>query len=634
MSPDGRWLVYVPVERTVREPWARRSRPTRRRTLEAFRAPRRLGAARRPIALELPGQTGQPRVRDRTGARSTSCSSRPTRTTTAWSTRATTGCSSACRFSLARRRPRRGRARAAHRDVVELRVSRAVRGPAGRHLLQGASLDVYSLPLDGEVPADWTMPRLGDAIDDARHAGRAAAAREPSPRARDHARRAAARDAAPRAGAPRDARVRAPPSTTPSRSATLRDEATAGISMPLRMLVEQRRAERRREQGRMMGGFRREAQQRLDKLRADAGRARWPKTSRHLVRSEIVDSSATRPRPASELEAVTVDETTPAPIVEAYYEQADALYRELDDREALVAVCRKLVGERRAHARRAAALRPRRRARDGARDCRTPTPTPCSRASAPAAGARERGAGFRDRPRARRARAPRRAPTAGRGRCAARALRRPDAPRSPARAHRRCGAARRRRRRRRRARRAGAAGHQGRATRDARARRGPRTSTSAWSARAGLRARGREALRRRASRLRRGRRADRVARGRRRARSTCGSRSRSERAAIEARYASARVPRRAATSPRPICSRGSSRSSTGTRMRRQPRRRCRALDASWPELKDERMAQALFGALLHEEYLQTRRPRDGRAGQPPLSRSRSSWWAKTRASAR
>ena len=30
-----------------------------------------------------------------------------------------------------------------------------------------------------------------------------------------------------------------------------------------------------------------------------------------------------------------------------------------------------------------------------------------------------------------------------------------------------------------------------------------------------------------------------------------------------------------------------------------------ALDASWSELKEERVAQALFGALLHEEYLET-----------------------------
>ncbi len=49
---------------------------------------------------------------------------------------------------------------------------------------------------------------------------------------------------------------------------TLRDEATAGISLPLRLMVDQRRAERRREQGRMMDGFGAQARERLGKLRA------------------------------------------------------------------------------------------------------------------------------------------------------------------------------------------------------------------------------------------------------------------------------------------------------------------------------------------------------------------------------
>ena len=62
----------------------------------------------------------------------------------------------------------------------------------------------------------------------------------------------------------------------------------------------------------------------------------------HLARSEIFDSLGDKAKARSELEAVTVDETTPAPIVEAYYQQADAFYRQLDDREALVEVCRKL----------------------------------------------------------------------------------------------------------------------------------------------------------------------------------------------------------------------------------------------------------------------------------------------------
>jgi hypothetical protein len=133
----------------------------------------------------------------------------------------------------------------------------------------------------------------------------------------------------------------------------------------------------------------------------------------HLARSEIFDSLGDKTRGADELEAVTVDETTPAPVVEAYYQHADAFYRQLDDREALVAACRQLAANSARSARRAAPLRAGRRARDGAR-------APVRRRRrAPRARARQRdrargGARLRDRPRARRARHPRlaRAPQA------------------------------------------------------------------------------------------------------------------------------------------------------------------------------------------------------------------------------
>ena len=123
---------------------------------------------------------------------------------------------------------------------------------------------------------------------------------------------------------------------------SLRDEATAGISLPLRLLVEQRRAERRREQGRLMEAFGPGAHERLDKLRADRAESPMAEDLTHLARSEVFDSLGDKAKARSELEAVTVDETTPAPIVEAYYQYADGFYRELDDREALVALCREL----------------------------------------------------------------------------------------------------------------------------------------------------------------------------------------------------------------------------------------------------------------------------------------------------
>jgi hypothetical protein len=121
-----------------------------------------------------------------------------------------------------------------------------------------------------------------------------------------------------------------------------RDGDTAGISLPLRMLVEERRAERRREQGRLAGSFRAEAEARLEQLRSDTFASPMAEDVTHLARSVILDALGDEGRARQELEAVTVDSTTPPPIIQAYYRQADALYRALDEREALVRTCRQL----------------------------------------------------------------------------------------------------------------------------------------------------------------------------------------------------------------------------------------------------------------------------------------------------
>ena len=206
---------------------------------------------------------------------------------------------------------------------------------------QDGSLDVYSMPLDGEVPAEWTMPMLVNAIDDAdtrveeQLLTSRLLARETTPGGRRRAMLALAMEHLARE------EFRAADYYA-EQVHTLRDKATAGISLPLRMLVEQRRAERHREQGRLMEGFARESQERLDKLRPEGAESPMAEDLIHLARSEIFDSLGDKAKARGELEAVTVDETTPAPIVEAYYQQVDAFYRQLDDREALVTACRQL----------------------------------------------------------------------------------------------------------------------------------------------------------------------------------------------------------------------------------------------------------------------------------------------------
>jgi hypothetical protein len=118
---------------------------------------------------------------------------------------------------------------------------------------QDASLDVYALPLDGEVPSRWSMATLENAIDDADTRVQEQLlmsrrlARETTTDGRRRATLALAVVHLEREEF-RAAEYYA------LQVETLADDARAGISLPLRVMVEQRRAERRREQGRLMDG--------------------------------------------------------------------------------------------------------------------------------------------------------------------------------------------------------------------------------------------------------------------------------------------------------------------------------------------------------------------------------------------
>ena len=164
----------------------------------------------------------------------------------------------------------------------------------------------------------------------------------------------------------------------------LHDPATAGISQPAP-------GARRAAPGRAPPRARTPDRRAVRPRGAQAARQAPPESAGepdgrgpHAPRAERDRRLARRQGQArTELEAVTVDETTPAPIVEAYYQHADALYRELDDREALVAVCRKLADS-------AALSRPTSSSATRAPPCarwsagsRSPTPTLASPASAP-----------------------------------------------------------------------------------------------------------------------------------------------------------------------------------------------------------------------------------------------------------
>lgn len=347
ISPDGRWLVYVPVARTVQAVGPAFAAHAAQ-TLEALPLMTASSAPPAKIVLQLPGQSGQP-VFAKDG-RSLYVVQFFTDTNHDGTVDASDhGVLFRVPISFASGTPVAG----PPEQLTETSWNCEYPAPFVDRLIatcsQDASLDVYSLPLDGEVPADWTMPMLINAIDDAdtlvqeQLLTSRRLARETTQNGRRRAMLALAMVHLEQDEF-RAAEYYA------EQVDTLRDESTAGISLPLRLIVEQRRAERRREQGRLTDGFRLEAQARLDKLRADAAESPMAEDLIHLARSEIFDSLGDKTKATSELEAVTVDETTPQPIVEAYYRQADAFYRQLDDREALVAVCRQLASN--------AALRP------------------------------------------------------------------------------------------------------------------------------------------------------------------------------------------------------------------------------------------------------------------------------------
>jgi hypothetical protein len=339
VSPDGQWLVYVPVtrtERTVGPAFSAHAAPS----LEAIPIASARTASPAKIVLQLPGQTGQPAfARD----------GRSLFVVQFFADTNHDGTVDASDHGVLFRVPISFGGGAPHagppEQLTETSWNCEYPMPFVDRVIatcsQDASLDVYSLPLDGEVPSDWTPSQLANAIADAdtrveeQLLVSRRLARETTPGGRrlamlaltmSHLEREEFRAAVYYA----------------EQVDTLRDEATAGISQPLRMLVEQRRAERHQEQGRTAEGFRAEALARLAKLRADTFESPMAEDLTHLARSEIFDALGDKAKARSELEAVTVDETTPAPIVEAYYRHADSFYRQLDDREALVAVCRQL----------------------------------------------------------------------------------------------------------------------------------------------------------------------------------------------------------------------------------------------------------------------------------------------------
>jgi cellulose synthase operon protein C len=340
LSPDGRWLVYVPVERSVPQVgpgFAARAAPR----LEALRldVP---GATPVPMTLDLPGKTGQPAFSpdgrflyvvqffsDTNGD--------------GWIDASDSGVVFRVPFATGSDDAPEQASVASPEQLTSQSWNCEYPAPGKTALIatcsRSQSLEVYQLPLDGQVPSEWDVPKLNEELG---MVGRRAdqlllyrrrmqLEQRPKPRrlllmrlswlhlafedftaAEYYARQMHAVD----------------------------DPATAGLSEPLRLLIDHRRAMRDRERGRMVDEPL--GTERLATLDPAAAPSPPSAVFRRVARSELAESAGDFTRAKEELEAAELTDTTPRAVLEAWYEQADSLYRELDDREALVDAGRKL----------------------------------------------------------------------------------------------------------------------------------------------------------------------------------------------------------------------------------------------------------------------------------------------------
>jgi Tol biopolymer transport system component len=342
VSPDGRWLVYTPMERYVE-----RIGPG-----FAAKAGRALVAQRldRPtappvtLALDAPGLTGQAAFsRDGRWLYFVQFVSDSNQDGTIDAS--DHGVLFKIAFDAARDDAPNVLTGIAPQQLTDASWNCQYPSPGAQRLIATCSrsghLDIYGLPLSGMVPEDWGADRLRAELDVTTsayeqlllHAQRLQVERDPSQRRSEmislirlhlqhdefdaadfHAKHVAA----------------------------LKDKATSGLGTAMRVLCEYRRALRARERGRLSLDFIPESRKRLIELAASKASSPAGDAMRHILRSEIADVLGDPALARSELEAVVLDGITLTPVLELYVDRADALYRALDEREALLAAYQKL----------------------------------------------------------------------------------------------------------------------------------------------------------------------------------------------------------------------------------------------------------------------------------------------------
>jgi hypothetical protein len=336
VSPDGRWLVYVPIARYVpRVGPAIASRAAER--LEVLR----LDHPDTPVALEpdLPGLSGQPAF---------SADGRFLYFTQFFNDSNQDGEIDASDNGVLFRLPFDGGqvpAGAVPQQLTDASWNCQYPSPSAELLVATCSrknsLDVYSLPLDGQVPSVWGASRLELEVDLAsRSVEELLLYRRLLERQGDVTGKRGVMMSLLRLHLA--ASEFAAAEFYGKKIKALPDKATAGSASALLTLVAHRKALRDRERGRINLEFMEESRHRLDSLSVEKTKAPAALLLRRVVRSEIADTMGDKETARRELEAAPADEVTLVPFLDAYYQRADALYRELDDRAALAAVCVRL----------------------------------------------------------------------------------------------------------------------------------------------------------------------------------------------------------------------------------------------------------------------------------------------------
>ena len=337
VSPDGSWLVYVPLQRAaVRIGPAFAAQASRALVL------RRLAdGVETTVQLDLPGGASQPTF---------SADGRWLYFTQFLNDTDQNGVLDGDDHGVIFRVAFSGDAAALARAVPEQLTSADLNcqypAPSTERLIltcaREGSLDLYSLPLDGQVPSAWTAARVREEMEASRDRWQRLMLL--------HRLERGERDAAAQATLLLEV-VRLHLLLGEYEAAVFHARALGAAAAPplaalaplLDPFIAERRALRAFDRGELGFQYLEGARQRLALLEALAPAEPAAVALRHLILSELHDHLGDKDGAVAELGRTAVDERTPPFVVEALAARAETLYRELDRNPALLDALRPLV---------------------------------------------------------------------------------------------------------------------------------------------------------------------------------------------------------------------------------------------------------------------------------------------------